>query len=184
MGQKRIILYGKQPDIIRDLLKTDTPETDRDTLCKKIAEEAKVELWIAETFVDSQRYWKDRDVHTGKLIQEGGGLSKDGAEKAIAELDTKHSTPYFTEQKMPIAPPKKDPITGNGTVAQIIKLAEEGKSVQEIIAMGFNRNTVYRQVGEWRKRKGAAKEQPAAKQSTEAPAKPVKKPVVAKITED
>lgn len=49
--------------------------------------------------------------------------------------------------------PKKDPATGDGIVAQIIKLHQSGKSNKEIIEAGYNQSTVYRQVNEFKKRK-------------------------------
>ena len=39
-----------------------------------------------------------------------------------------------------------------GLIGQIIKLHESGKSKAEIIALGFNKSTVSRQVGEYIKR--------------------------------
>lgn len=44
------------------------------------------------------------------------------------------------------------PEDGNGTVAAILKLHREGKSNKEIIDAGYNRSTVSRQVGEYKKR--------------------------------
>lgn len=48
--------------------------------------------------------------------------------------------------------PPPPPTNGGSIIQEILKLHQAGKSNKEIIAMGFNKSTVGRQVGEFKKR--------------------------------
>lgn len=131
--QKKIILTQQQSLVIHKLLKADRGEQPLQDLIETITKEAQVEDWISEKMAAAWR-WNHKE---------------DGAEQNKAES-------YLIEQPLPNKS-MVESAGGEGKVKQIIALAEAGKSVAEIIDMGYNKSTVYRQVSEWRKRKAAAK---------------------------
>lgn len=141
---KQITVTMKQSLAVRDVLKKHKDPNDMEGLIKKIVAEAKVTEIVAKTFAKGWLYKFEDDNKTS---------SKDKIKTKQSKTNVEAPT-YLVETPMPI---KRTPATGTGTVAQIWKLAEEGKTHAEILALGYNKNTVYRQVGEWRKAKAAEK---------------------------
>lgn len=142
MAQRKIIVTHTQSLVVHKILKADKGDTPLQQFIDTITNEAHVEPWIAERFAESWR-WNHRNSNT---------TDQEPNKEAHAEKD------YYIKSELPTkVTTTKNPANGTGIVAQIIALAEQGKSTQEIIAMGFNKSTVYRQVSEWRKRKKTAK---------------------------
>lgn len=128
---KKIIVNHVQSLTIHKHLKADKGVEPAEELITRIAQEAGIEEWMSKRFVDAWR-WNHRE----------------------GEPEREPET-YYVQTPLPI--PTASTGEGLGKVAQIIALAAQGKSVAEIISLGFNKSTVYRQVGEWKKREKAAK---------------------------
>lgn len=156
---------------------------DRLTLIGRITAEAKIDAVTAESYLDSYNANPNegaigvivKAVHKEQLDE----IVAEGKKAAAANKKTSALPPHPTmttgtvetqpppKQTPPvkqeaivrqiISPiddrPKKDPVTGEGVVAQILKLHLAGKSNKEIIEAGYNQSTVYRQVNEHKKRK-------------------------------
>jgi hypothetical protein len=140
---RKIIVTDVQSHKIHRILKADKGDTPLQDFIDLITKESEVEQWIAERFASAWR-WNHRDDN-----------NEDKQSKQAAE-----QTFYVTNplpRKTDTTASKGDPASGTGKVAQIIALAEEGKSTAEIIELGFNKSTVYRQVSEWKKRKAESK---------------------------
>lgn len=137
MTQRKIVVTHTQSLVVQKILRADKGDTPLQQFIDRISNEAKIEPWIAERFAESWR-WNHRGDNNNST-------STNQVEEQAEE--------YYVRQELPTKTTAKDPSTGTGIVAQIISLAEQGKSTQEIIALGYNKSTVYRQVSEWRKRK-------------------------------
>lgn len=135
----QIHLKMTQCDTISRLLKeSDDPKSelhvDTERLLQRIVSEAMVDKEVAEAYVLSHKHCSS----TGTI----GAMHK-----AVAAAN-------------PIATPIKAKDTGGaaaiegvGKVAAILRLHEAGHSNDQIIAAGYNKSTVYRQVSEYKKRK-------------------------------
>jgi polyhydroxyalkanoate synthesis regulator phasin len=133
----RIIVTHVQSVKIQTLLKADNGKAPVQELIDTIVKDAEVEEWVAKRFADAWR-WNHRNDNDN-----------------IEPKPEKKEELFYTSRPLPEMKKKgttSNPENGTGKVAQIIQLAQQGKSVQEIIEMGFNKSTVYRQVSEWRKR--------------------------------
>lgn len=137
MANKKIIVTPVQSLKITNLLRSDKGDTPLQQFIETIAKEGEVEEWVAEKFAASWR-WNHRT---------------DGDPMAEPKPES-----YYVQSELPRKlNTSNDPANGNGKVAQIIALAEQGKSTAEIIEMGYNKSTVYRQYSEWKKRKATVK---------------------------
>ena len=139
MAYKKIIVSHVQSTKIHKILKADTGETPLQEFIDEIATEAEVEPWVAEKFASAWR-WNHRNEDVS-------------AQPEPAEKETGESLYYVTNDLPTKTTLRSSPENGTGKVAQIIALAEQGKSTAQIIELGFNKSTVYRQVSEWKKRK-------------------------------
>ena len=83
---------------------------------------------------------------TGEKLQQT--LNKDSKKK---EKEVKKEGKQKPVKKNDSPPIPRD----RGIVAQIIELYKSGKTNKEIVDLGFNRNTVARQVSEFKKRENA-----------------------------
>lgn len=134
---QKIIVTHVESLAIHKILKADKGDTPLEDFITKVETEAKIERWIAEKFCAAWR-WNHRN---------------DSSSESEEEQQPKES--FFIKQDLPKRATTNEG-KGTGIVAQIIELAEQGKSVGEIIEMGYNKSTVYRQVGEWKKRSKAS----------------------------
>jgi hypothetical protein len=140
---RKIIVTDVQSHKIHRILKADKGDTPLQDFIDLIAKESEIEQWIAEKFASAWR-WNHRDNN-----------NEDSQPKQTEQ--TFYVTNPLPRKTDAAANGKGDPASGTGKVAQIIALAEEGKSTAEIIELGFNKSTVYRQVSEWKKRKAESK---------------------------
>lgn len=151
MGAKKFVITHVQSMKVHKLLKADNGLTPLQQFIDTITTEAEIEPWMAEKFAAAWRYHHRNDNNGDPQAQ---------------EPEQQPEEQFFIKTPLPrktsLSTGKSDPAEGTGKVAQIIALAEEGKSTKEIIDLGFNKSTVYRQVSEWRKRKQAAKEKKLA----------------------
>lgn len=115
-------LNMQQSLALRAACKADTQEFSVEDYAVQVAQQANVELPIAIQWISAWR-WNH------------------------SEEGRKYKAPVAKKEGV-----QRDPALGGGIVAQIIKHAESGLTVKEIVALGFNRSTVSRQVGEWKKR--------------------------------
>jgi hypothetical protein len=138
--QKKIIITQVQSSKIHKLLEADKGDTPLQKFIDDIKTAGEVEEWVAEKFASSWRFHHRNNDQTETQDQQ-----------------LKNEI-FYVQNELP-SPSKKstDPANGTGKVAQIIQLAEKGFSTQQIIAQGFNKSTVYRQVSEWRQRKKLTK---------------------------
>jgi hypothetical protein len=156
MGYKKIIVTQVQSTKIHRILKADTGSTPLQDFIELIVKEAEIEEWIAETFASAWRY-NHRDNNETETETEKTNSDAQQTKEQKSKL-------YYVTNELPTKTAAvKDPGNGTGKVAQIIALAEQGKSTAEIIEMGFNKSTVYRQVSEWKKRTATSKEKKLAK---------------------
>jgi hypothetical protein len=145
MSQKKIIVTFVQSQKINKLLRADKGDTPIQELIDSIVAESEIPEWQAETFAKAWR-WNHRN--------DNNNTSQD--KQAPVE---KEKEQYYVSSPLPRkTDANADPANGSGKVAQIIALAEQGKTTAEIIELGYNKSTVYRQYSEWKKRKGKAKE--------------------------
>jgi hypothetical protein len=155
MAYKKIIVTQVQSTKIHRILKADNDTTPLQDFIDLLVAEAEIEPWIAERFASAWR-WNHRDSNvTDSQTKDNEANS---SEQPKSEL-------FYVTNELPkkATTGTKDPGNGTGKVAQIIALAEQGKSTAEIIEMGFNKSTVYRQVSEWKKRTATTKEKKLAK---------------------
>jgi hypothetical protein len=140
---RKIIVNFVQSQNIHRILKADKGDTPLQDFIDLIAKEGEVEPWVAERFAGAWR-WNHR---------------QDNNDEQPKQATEQQQTFYIANQlpRKTDTATKGDPASGTGKVAQIIALAEEGKSTAEIIELGFNKSTVYRQVSEWKKRKAELK---------------------------
>jgi hypothetical protein len=146
-SQKKIIVTNVQSLKIHKVLKADKGETPLQQFIDAIVAESEIEPWIAERFASAWR-WNHRNDNDLENTQQDKKLEN-----------------YYTASPLPCRTATtggSDPSAGTGKVAQIIALAEEGKTTAQIIELGYNKSTVYRQVSEWKKRKAEAKKGKAA----------------------
>lgn len=129
-------------------------------LIEKLTEQAKVDEATAATYLEQWRLDPNGDYVYIMDEDEGVALPVLTTAKAKA---AKGTPPTISTQAPPaVTKPAVQPVgkrvmgqlpeNGNGIVAQILKLHREGKSNKEIIDAGYNRSTVSRQVGEFKKR--------------------------------
>jgi len=144
---------------------------DDKTLIGRITSEAKIDETTAQNYLNSYRENPNegaigvivKAVHKEQLDelvseQKKAGIAmrgKDAQPPTIPTVTGRLITPKAKEQKESEVPneTKKEPADGSGKIAQILKLHDEGKTHKEIIERGFNKSTVYRQIGEYKKRK-------------------------------
>jgi hypothetical protein len=175
-----LALKAWQNENLVDLLEADSGKDDEKLISHMISE-AKVTRETAESYLNSFRTNPKegsigvivRAVHKSrKLESEADQRSKNKADTSTrpippvtAPIETEQPTQKPIHEPVPLPPDqpnptrgeKKDPMFGKGIVAAILQLHEAGKSNQDIIAMGYNKSTVYRQIGEYKKRKAEAK---------------------------
>lgn len=150
---KKIVITHVQSMKVHRILKADKGNTPLQDFIDLLATEGEVEPWIAEKFATAWRYHHRNDNSNPE-----------------PETQPKQQQPeetFFVKQPLPKrqstnSTGKSDPAEGTGIVAQIIAHAESGKSTKEIIELGYNKSTVYRQYSEWKKRKAAAREKNVA----------------------
>jgi hypothetical protein len=130
---QKITVSLQEANAIKTLLVTGE-KLDYETLVEKIVTDVQVKKHVAEAYATSWRH----NHKDGETIPE----------PKVAYV----ATPLPVKTNKVLA----DPANGNGIVAQIIAMCEDGKSVAEIIEAGYNKSTVYRQTSEWRKRKKTA----------------------------
>jgi hypothetical protein len=158
MGKtKMLTVTQKQSSIIIDKwLRNDDMSMPHEEFVAAIMKETDAEQWVVDKLVENWRYWHPNGANGGLRDAKDVKTFEQRAEEFMY-VQTPLPKPKSTQKQ------KSAPEDGNGIVAQILKHAAEGKSVKEIIEMGFNRSTVYRQVGEWKQRNAAAaKETPNA----------------------
>lgn len=131
MGQK-IIVTPKQSNAINKILRADDGTEQEHEIAKRIVKDAQVTESVAKRFINA---WRLNHPE----------LSSSNGTKLFVECDPK-PTPD-------VKPEDQKKIGQLGKVAQIKELAAQGKTVHEIIGMGYNKNTVYRRVGEYNKAK-------------------------------
>lgn len=144
-----------QNDALISLLEAPSSPDDEKLLSDMMAE-AKVDRITAESYLKSWRF-NHKEGSIGVILT---AVRKNRElEKKVAPA-TETAVPGKIVVKTPIVVPdddqpraKKDPSSGEGIVAAIIKLSDGGMSNSEIIAAGYNKSTVYRQVNEHKKRK-------------------------------
>ncbi len=122
-----------------------------------IVESCNVEQPLAESFVKSWRWNHDSD---NNVIQHKDGrnaiitihkaLKTQGFDVEAAVMSSKVERTF----KAPTAPAANPE---GGKIQRILALHDAGFSNDQIIAEGFNKSTVYRQVKEYKERKKAAK---------------------------
>ena len=92
--------------------------------------------------------WIPKKDEVGQPIPPHKGKAANASIKAIAANAKNTAAPAASE-----APKvQRTPGAGGSIIQQIIALHVEGKSNKEIIALGFNKSTVGRQVSEYKKR--------------------------------
>lgn len=168
-----------QNDAIIDLLENDNGKDD-EKLIAHLTKEAKIDRPTAESYMSSYRENPNegaigviiKQVNKFRLDEQVGEQKKAVAANSCklinmppptiatpaptpTPIETKKAAKLYIQTNDPDEPsrPKKDPATGEGIVAQILKLHVAGQSNAEIIAAGYNKSTVYRQVNEHKKRK-------------------------------
>lgn len=134
-----IYLNLSQSNIIIDLLKLHSTQPDQEALLQLIQDKAAVRREIAEFYLTSWKHnhkdgWIESVKQTIALVGEDNRLETIGV---IHEQRT----------KQPTAPRE------GSIIQQIITLHIAGKTNAEIIALGYNKSTVGRQVGEYKKGK-------------------------------
>lgn len=151
MAYKKIIVTQVQSTKIHRILKADKDDTPLQDFIDLLVKEAEIEEWVASTFASAWRYH-----HRNNNEETDAETNSEPETKAVAAVKKL----FYTEAELPTktkATGASNPENGTGKVAQIIALAEQGKATAEIIALGYNKSTVYRQVSEWKKRKAEAK---------------------------
>lgn len=142
--------------IIIDLLEKHD-DSDDEALLQTIIDDAGVDRMVADAYLRSWRFNHRvgaigairsavRSLNPGTTLPVEMALVPEGMGKAklfVVEGDRKT--------------PASDPAAGSGKIAEILALHKAGKSNKEIIDAGYNKSTVGRQVGEYKKRMAAAK---------------------------
>lgn len=136
-----ISLTMRQNDTILTIIKSDDGSND-DLLLSRIQKDAGISKDWAQAYLNSWRY---SEQPTGAL---GAIVAAVDANRFVIE-PPKRRAPIVADADLPMLPDE-------GKVQAILRLHDSGKSNDEIIALGFNKSTVYRQVSEHRKRKRAA----------------------------
>lgn len=169
-----IKLKMSQSAIIIDLLKASNGSDDV-TLLQTIIKDAQVDYETADAYLRSYRHSKD----TGAIgtISKAIGAANPSPARQSQTADIPFGEGRKKAQPNPIAQteianPKPPPIPRadagittdgpipnehGGKIEQILWLHDSGLSNNEIIAKGFNKSTVGRQVGEYKKRKALTK---------------------------
>jgi len=161
-----ITLTMSQNDAIIRILKTDdTPDLTQ--LSQRICAEARVDEHVAEAYIRSWRYNHGQGGAIGRALAAYNERNPDAAnttttssikkDHVVIDIDEKHGElPQSVVKEMVAACDKIDPIRiPSGICGEIVRLHISGKSNKEIIAMGYNKSTVGRQVSEYKKRCGA-----------------------------
>lgn len=122
------------------------PELDFESLKDKIIKRTQVEPTVAEAYIKS---WKHN--HKAGAI---GAIGK-AVKRAYPERIVEEGNTFESVKEKPAGTPQ--PIEGVSKIAAIIRLHEQGYTNAQIIAAGYNKSTVGRQVGEYKKRKASGK---------------------------
>jgi len=140
--QRKMIVTTAQNRVIMDHLDADDMSIPHEDFVNQITEKSGAEKWIVEKLVENWRYWHPNGTKNGL---------RDAQEDAKRTDES-----IYVGQPLPRPKTPKNgsalPENGTGKVAEILKHASDGKSVAEIIKLGYNKSTVYRQVSEWKKR--------------------------------
>lgn len=132
-----------QNDKMIDLLKSNADTPDQESLLQQMVEVAKVERTTAEAYLSSWRY----NHHQGAM----GAILGDYEKRNQAVVsEAKVAKLFIVGETKPLSPAPD--LEGGGKIAQILKMHMDGKTNAEIIAAGFNKSTVSRQVSEHKKR--------------------------------
>ena len=130
-----IVLQSWQDRIIVDALRaSNTDGSGDEALRQYFIDVAKVSAEIADAYLRSWRFNHCTTASSGAI------------EVVLRKLDAED------KMNLSITSSERKVSTGVGIVAQIISLYVAGNSVHDIIAQGYNKNTVYRQVAEYKKR--------------------------------
>ena len=124
------------------------PALDYETLKDMIIKRTQVEPTTADAYIKSWRH-NHKEGAIG-AISKAVKRSYPADERIVEEGNT-----FEAVKEKPAGTPQ--PIEGVSKIAAIIRLHEQGYTNAQIIAAGYNKSTVGRQVGEYKKRKASGK---------------------------
>lgn len=128
----------KQANLIKDVLQSNV-NTNFEDLSTLLQKTASIDASLAEAYIQSWRY-----NHPGGELTHKTPRTVDSVRKTVS------SGPHTTATvDVPYKPPRDGSI-----IQQIIAHHKSGKTKQEIVALGFNKNTVGIQVGRYIKSVG------------------------------
>lgn len=156
-----IYVNNEQSAKIIHLLKSN-PVMPEQELIDLIIKQSRVDISVAQPYVQSWRYCHNEDgsIRRGKegrnaITTIHKAVKAQGFDVEAAIMGS--AQPIKTKSKATAAPVPN--IEGGGKIEKILAMHDAGNSNDQIIAAGFNKSTVYRQVSEYKKRKLALKAQ-------------------------
>lgn len=152
----KIIVSGKQLDTVNNLLR-ESDGSDDESLIQSLIKQGGLSEDESRYWVTSWRYWHPDGgvVVRGKNRDNAIVIESDGS-KASSEYEKNWDKMKGTTTKRAPVEGAPAPLEGMGKIQAIIRLHEQGYSNAQIIAAGYSKSTVSRQVGEHLKRKKQA----------------------------
>lgn len=148
---------NEQSALIIALLKKN-PLMPEQQLNELIVESCRVESDLAEAFIKSWRWNHDTE---GNIVnyKQGGTNAITTIHAAVKRggFDVEAAVRGSNVPRVTVQSTAPVPNVSGGKIQQILAMHDAGNSNDEIIAAGFNKSTVYRQVKEYRERKKLAK---------------------------